>query len=191
MSFDIEKLREKLNPSDALELMGTFRLRRLAKDEIYNPPGEVFRKVFYVVKGMLRSYVVTDNGEEKTLFFRWEGHFGGAYESLLRNEPTKLIFRAIEKCHLLEADYDALDKLSDKHPQLMKMRLNSNLHSMEIMMQKIESFVLDKPIDRYLNLVETKPEIVNRVPDKYIASFIGVTPVSLSRIRKRLAETKR
>ena len=89
MSFDIEKLREMLDPSDAIELMSTFRLKRVGKDEIYNPPGEVFRKVFYVVKGMLRSYVVTESGEEKTLFFRWEGHFGGAYESLHRNEPTK------------------------------------------------------------------------------------------------------
>jgi Mn-dependent DtxR family transcriptional regulator len=57
-------------------------------------------------------------------------------------------------------------------------------------LSRVESFVLDKPEDRYLKLIAQKPEIIKRVPDKYIASFIGVTPVSLSRIRKRLASQK-
>ncbi len=191
MTPDFKMLNDTLGSSVTFELIRTFRLRRLSENEIYNPPGEIFRKVFFVMKGILRSYVITDDNVEKTLFFRWERHFGGAYDSIVRNEPTKLIFRAIEKCELLEADYDAVEKFSDEHPQFMKMRLKASQRAMADMMQHLESFVLDKPIDRYLKLVENKPEIVNRVPDKHIASFIGVTPVSLSRIRKRLASERR
>ena len=191
LSPNFERLRDIVGPADALELFRTLRLKRLAENEIYNSPGEEFRKVFFVLKGILRSYVLSEEGEEKTLFFRWEGHIGGAYDSIVNNQPTRLIFRAIERCELLEAEYDVFERISERSPDLMKMRLKANQKTMCEMMEKIESFVLDKPVDRYLKLVETKPEIINRVPDKHIASFIGVTPVSLSRIRSRLASGRR
>jgi len=54
-------------------------------------------------------------------------------------------------------------------------------------MERIESFVLLSPTERYLKLIEEKPDIVNRVPDKYLSTYLGITPVSLSRIRKRIA----
>jgi Mn-dependent DtxR family transcriptional regulator len=58
-------------------------------------------------------------------------------------------------------------------------------------LQRVESFILDKPEERYQKLIARKPEIIQRVADKHIASFIGVTPVSLSRLRKRLASKKK
>jgi CRP-like cAMP-binding protein len=87
---------------------------------------------------------------------------------------------------LIEFDADALRTKSETDIELLRMRT----HFLELLLmdaaRRLESFVRDSPEDRYLELINSKQELVSRIPDKYIASYIGVTPVTLSRIRSRL-----
>jgi chromosome segregation ATPase len=85
----------------------------------------------------------------------------------------------------------AQQKLSENNISLIKTRLGFAEKMFLDALKRVESFVLDKPEERYQKLIIQKPEIIKRVADKHIASFIGVTPVSLSRIRKRLASQKK
>ena len=124
------------------------------------------------------------------MLFRWEGQFAAVPECIFNNQPTRQSWQALEDCELMELDFERLEALSDDNMQLLKARLQFSQRLLLEALSRVESFVLDKPEGRYLKLIAQKPEIIKRVPDKYIASFIGVTPVSLSRIRKRLASQK-
>jgi CRP-like cAMP-binding protein len=163
----------------------------IAASEIYIPEGKIFKKIIYIKKGILRIFFVTASGEEKTFFFRWEGQIAAIPECIFDNQPTRQTWQALEDCELMEIDFDIVEKLSENNISLIKIRLGFAEKMFLDALKRVESFVLDKPEERYQKLIIQKPEIVKRVADKHIASFIGVTPVSLSRIRKRLASQKK
>jgi CRP-like cAMP-binding protein len=163
----------------------------IAASEIYIPEGKIFKKIIYVKKGILRIFFVTASGEEKTFFFRWEGQIAAIPECIFDNQPTRQTWQALEDCELMEIDFDIVEKLSENNISLIKTRLGFAEKMFLDALKRVESFVLDKPEERYQKLIIQKPEIIKRVADKHIASFIGVTPVSLSRIRKRLASQKK
>ena len=163
----------------------------IAASEIYIPEGKIFKKIIYIKKGILRIFFVTASGEEKTFFFRWEGQIAAIPECIFDNQPTRQTWQALEDCELMEIDFDTVEKLSENNISLIKTRLGFAEKMFLDALKRVESFVLDKPEERYQKLIIQKPEIIKRVADKHIASFIGVTPVSLSRIRKRLASQKK
>jgi CRP-like cAMP-binding protein len=163
----------------------------IAASEIYIPEGKIFKKIIYIKKGILRIFFVTASGEEKTFFFRWEGQIAAKPECIFDNQPTRQTWQALEDCELMEIDFDTVEKLSENNISLIKTRLGFAEKMFLDALKRVESFVLDKPEERYQKLIIQKPEIIKRVADKHIASFIGVTPVSLSRIRKRLASQKK
>jgi CRP-like cAMP-binding protein len=163
----------------------------IAASEIYIPEGKIFKKIIYIKKGILRIFFVTASGEEKTFFFRWEGQIAAIPECIFDNQPTRQTWQALEDCELMEIDFDIVEKLSENNISLIKTRLGFAEKMFLDALKRVESFVMDKPEERYQKLIIQKPEIIKRVADKHIASFIGVTPVSLSRIRKRLASQKK
>ena len=163
----------------------------IAASEIYIPEGKIFKKIFYIKKGLLRIFFVAESGEEKTFFFRWEGQIAAIPECIFDNQPTRQTWQALEDCELMEIDFDIVEKLSENNISLIKIRLGFAEKMFLEALKRVESFVLDKPEERYQKLIIKNPEIIKRVADKHIASFIGVTPVSLSRIRKRLASQKK
>ncbi len=131
----------------------------------------------------MRSYYVTDLGEEKTMFFRWDGQFAAGPECIFNNQPTRKSLQALEDCDLMKIDFENLEKLSQGNMQLLKTRMQFSQRLLLEAFSRVESLVLDKHEDRSIKLISQKSVIIRRVPDKYIASFIGVTPASLSRIR--------
>jgi CRP-like cAMP-binding protein len=85
-------------------------------------------------------------------------------------------------------DYDVLQDIVSANPKLDANRKYVLQQMLKEALGRIDTFVLMSPEERYLAYVDQNPEIVNRVPDKYIANVLGITPVSLSRIRKRVAK---
>jgi CRP-like cAMP-binding protein len=188
----LNKMREdSIENNTHLPLLQFATSKVIAASEIYIPEGKIFKKIFYIKKGLLRIFFVTESGEEKTFFFRWEGQIAAIPECIFDNQPTRQTWQALEDCELMEIDFDIVEKLSENNISLFKIRLGFAEKMFLDALKRVESFVLDKPEERYQKLIIQKPEIVKRVADKHIASFIGVTPVSLSRIRKRLASQKK
>lgn len=179
------------NTAVLMQLMQAANSKSIAASQVYIPQGGLFKKIVFIKKGIMRSYYVTDLGEEKTMFFRWEGQFAAVPECIFNNQPTQQSWQALEDCDLMEIDFENLEKLSEGNMHLLKTRMQFSQRLLLEALSRVESFVMDKPEERYLKLIAQKPEIIKRVPDKYIASFIGITPVSLSRIRKRLASPKK
>ena len=161
------------------------QLRQLARGEVLVRPGDNEQRVAFVKSGLLRHYYLRDE-EEITFLFRAELTVAGCYECVLEGRPTQSWLEAVEPTELLLLPFAAVEaagaslEVQTAISHLLRAQLVAVLH-------RLESLLLLSPEARYLQLVHQRPELAHRVPLKLLASFIGITPGSLSRIRARLA----
>jgi CRP-like cAMP-binding protein len=148
--------------------------------------GDIATQVFMVIKGCLRSYYIKENGIEITSQFFIEGQMVSSIESAMTGTPSGLGIDAIEDSIIgIIQMKDFLNltlensRANDQFNGILLSKLLNymNLHA---------SFILDNPEKRYKKLIQENPELVSRLPQQYLASYLGITPVSLSRIRNRL-----
>jgi len=173
-------------PVDTQPLFDMTRKVELRANEVYIHEGDTAKKLAFIENGIMRAYASKDNGDEATLFLRWEGQFIASHDTIIHLRPARFTYRCLENTVLMEMDYDVLEKILNEHREYEPLR---NFFLMKMLAESLEmneNFVLLSPEERYLKLIHDKFDIVNRVPDKYIASMLGITPVSLSRIRRRL-----
>lgn len=152
--------------------------------------GDVADSLFFVVKGCLRAYFIKENGIEKTAQFFLEGQMVASFESAMTGTPSKLYIDAIEDSEVGFIRMEKLKLLASKSKSIME-RFNRFLVSRLIAyMNHHASFILDNPEERYKKLLKENPDLVSRLPLQHVASYLGITPVSLSRIRARLKKQK-
>ncbi|WP_443946725.1 Crp/Fnr family transcriptional regulator [Pedobacter sp. AW1-32] len=173
-------------PENAEPLFAMAKKVKLEANEAYIREGDQNRKLAYIEQGVMRAYTNKSNGEEATLFIRWEGQFIASHDTIIHQQPSRFIYRALEAVELLEIDYDALDVFLKQHPDFEPLRNFFLLRMLDESLRIMESFVTQTPEERYKKLLEERFDVINRVPGKYLASMLGITPVSLSRIRKRM-----
>ena len=173
-------------PNETEPLFSVTSRVSLEAGEAFIREGDVSRKLAFIEKGIIRSYTIKDNGDEATLFLRWEGQFIASHDTIIHRQPSKFIYRALEPVTLLQMDYDVLEDVLKNHPEYEPLRNFFLMGMLAESLKMMESFVCKSPEERYRDLLAERFDLVNRVPDKYIASMMGITPVSLSRIRKRM-----
>jgi CRP-like cAMP-binding protein len=178
---------KELDPTDLAGLFQHARTRTLAAGAVYIPHGSLSQKIAYIRQGLIRAWYLKENDEEITLMLRWEHQFVASLESIMMGKPSRYTFQALEETVLIELDYNIVRSAIDTNPSLSNTRNRFLMYMLSQAMDRIEGFVLLSPEERYRKLLSEKTDIVNRVPDKYLATMLGITPVSLSRIRKRMA----
>ena len=158
---------------------------KLKKNEHFLQATEVCTKLGFLCKGLVRYYVFR-NDEEATLEFTKEGEFVADYGSFIAKEPSIQNIQALEDCEFLVIDYDKLQ-------ELYKISKNANLlgriiieHRFIIMVNQLLTVHRYNPEDRYRYFLEHYKDLTQRIPQYLIASYVGVKPQSLSRIRKRI-----
>ena len=156
--------------------------------DIFIDLGSNNKNVGFIVKGLIRAYCIDEEGEEKTVLLRLENQFVASHEVIILNKPSRFIYEALENTFLVSVDYNVLKKLIYSNPKLEQIKNDFLLMMLSESLTRMEEFVLLSPEQRYLKLINSNPGLLNRVPDKYIANLIGITAVSLSRIRKRIKE---
>jgi CRP-like cAMP-binding protein len=176
-----------VNVVDIYRLFKTAKTKKLRAGEVYIHEGSMSTKMGRIKSGLIRGYQLKVNGDEITITLSWENQFVGSYDSIAWQRPSRFIFQAMEDTTLMEIDYGIMQEFADRNSAIGAHRSNIQLRMLEKAIDRIESFVLLSPTERYLKLVQDKADIVNRVPDKHLATYLGITPVSLSRIRKRIA----
>lgn len=172
---------------DLKDLFTNTHLKTLEVADFFIKEGEQKKQIAYIKKGLMRVFLVDEKGEEITTAVRWEDQFITSYDVIFYERPSRFYYQALEKTQLLIIDYDLVQEIIAKNPKLEQGRLFFLHNILKDSFARIESFTLYSPEERYIEFVKSKPNIVNRVPDKYIATILGMTPVSLSRIRKRIA----
>jgi CRP-like cAMP-binding protein len=178
-----------LSISDLVELFGMAQTRKIPAGEIYIDEGSTYKKLALIRKGLIRVYCIKPNGDDITLMLRWEKQFFASHDNIILNQPSRFIYEALENTVLTEVDYNRVENILNNNPRLSSYRNLFLLNMLAESIERMESFVLLSPEERYLQLLKNNPNIVNRVHNKYLATLLGITPVSLSRIRHRIAKT--
>lgn len=160
--------------------------RRLDKGEVIGRTDEVPTKIYMLISGVMRAYLSSESGKEYNKNFFMPFSFVGAFTGLIKKQPSKLVYEALTNCKVYEVDFTTFMDLCKKDINI------SNLYNrvLEHVFIKYEERQLElismDATERYLKLIKKIPEIENLIPQYQIASYLSITPVQLSRIRKKL-----
>jgi len=155
------------------------------KDIIFES-GKLINKVFYILKGNIRGYIINDKGYEKNIWIRSEGVFIGDTKSLFNQEPQTFSYKSIEETHILLFDYRKFEALALENKNLLLLYIDTLKEANLILSYRVQSMITMSPEDRYLDIVKWNPQFFNKSYNKYIADYLGITNVSLSRIINRI-----
>ena len=155
---------------------------QLKKSQIHLKEGEVSNLMYYVESGLIRQYYYK-NGKDLTEHFACEGNIFLNIESYLLQEPTYLKIEALEPTVLYGIPYESLLSLINDHPDLEKMYRRFIELLLIGIQRKIDSFRFETARERYDRLLKERPEIVKRAPLIHIASYLLMSPETLSRVR--------
>ena len=162
-------------------------IRTVEKNDFLIREGEVSSEFYYLSEGFVRLYYVQD-GEEKTAYFYDKGTFISAYSSFMRQTPCNFYLQATESSSLAVIGLEVSQKLLDyssKFERLARVAMEEEMVSLQ---EIIASLLTLRPEERYADLLKRNPEIFQKVPQLQIASYLGVKPESLSRIKKRFMQ---
>ena len=186
MQFLIERIRQIIQVSESEEqiLRELFVEKQFAKGDHFLNEDQICRWLGLIHHGLVRYYVNVD-GEDKTYYFGKEGDFVCDYESFLPQKPSNKNIQVLEDSSLYMISHEGLQYLYDHLKEGDRFgRLGIEQVFVNIL-QQLTSFYNDPPELRYGHFLENYPEISQRIPQYYIASYVGIKPQSLSRIRNR------
>jgi len=175
-----------LSPEEEEFIRSIFVEETFEKGELFLREGDVSDRLGLVCKGVFRYYIDQD-GEDKTYNFAMEGEFICNYESLIKQTPSPKNIQAIEACEVCVITKKELQLF---YASVKEGNLFGRIHIENVYAETIRQLIshyTELPDRRYLKFVKNYPELSQRIPQYYIASYVGVKPQSLSRIRKRLA----
>lgn len=159
----------------------------LKKNDVLIRIGNKNSYIFFVVSGILRDYYIDDDGNDITRFFSYEGGICGG-EALISDESPTACTEALEDCILLRCLVSDFKKIIAGYSEAAKAYIWLLENSLAYKIRRENSFLMKSAAERYLDFKRENPGIEKRVSQKYIASYLGITPVSLSRIRRALKE---
>ena len=167
------------------EMKKLFHLKRLSADEDFIQIGEYAQLIAFTVEGTLREYFISSNGNEYNKHFVFANSITGSLYDLLSQQPSIAGIKTIKPTLLLCANYQQFTDLYDRHDCLQKM---GRLQAESLLMRKAKrehDFLTLNATQRYLQLITNHNDIENTVPQYHLASYLAITPVALSRIKKK------
>lgn len=174
-----------LNDSEINYLRDHTKIQFYRKNETIIQAGKIVRNVYFVLDGCVRLYYNVD-GKDKTAFFYQQGNFIWANKSLKNQVPTQKNFDAVEDTILIQIDKEALYELTQMSPEFEQITRLGKEKELIAYQQQIAYFVTLSPEERFMKLFETNRQLFQQVPQQYIASYLGVSAETLSRIKKRV-----
>lgn len=180
-----KKLVPALQESDWNELQNKFTVQQLKKGDFLSRNGEICRQVSFINKGLVRMFYRVD-GREICVSFITEGEYIAQYDSFLTHQPSAGNIDALEDCELINLSYDDMQAMYQSCPEFE--RFGRKIAEMLFLMiaYKNTRLLTLCPEDRYKSVIQYQPYIIQRVPQYMIASYIGITPEHLSRLRKKM-----
>ncbi|WP_310555381.1 Crp/Fnr family transcriptional regulator [Flavobacterium sp.] len=178
-----------LSQEDEEAFIKILEIKKYAKKEFILQEGQVCDKIFFINSGISRVFFNID-GEEKIVQFFFSDSWFTDYSSFLIGQPTNENLQAMEPCEVVHLKKNDLYKLYETNPVFERVGRVMAENAFMSLMQLNSMRTNLEPEDRYLNLLKQRPELVERIPQHYIASYLGIKPQSLSRIRKRIFDKK-
>jgi len=160
----------------------TFKLKR---KELLLSEGDICKHSYFVSKGCLRYFYSVD-GHEHTGQFFFENNWYTDLESFLTGKPSRQNIEALEPTQIITISKDSLESLYTLNPKFERFGRLMTERAFIGIKQRTEMLTNQSAEERYLNLIRERPKVIERIPQHYIASYIGIQPQSLSRIRRKL-----
>nr|WP_315176130.1 Crp/Fnr family transcriptional regulator [uncultured Flavobacterium sp.] len=146
---------------------------------------DMISHIYYINDGIMRGYYNKENTEITTNFY-----FGPTmmtdFVAVRSNLPTQMNVQALKNCNCMVAKFSDLDNLIDKYPNIESVffKFLEHLYLFGVMRQ--HSFIFDTPQERYVKLFGERPKVIAEIPQRYISSYLGIKPETLSRIKNRI-----
>ena len=169
------------------QMFAKWEPRVFKKKTIVVAAGKVANEVYFILTGCMRLYYEKE-GKDISAYFFTEGSFAGAYDSFISRSPSRLNIEANEPCEVMAISYQNFQQLLIDFPQMNELVRKVMDERFISLHQLYTSLIIDTPEERYLNLINTRPDLINRIPQHQLATFLGVTSVSLSRIKNRVTK---
>lgn len=167
-------------------LTAIFNIRTVSAQEYLFLPGSTKHELLFVCEGLLRFFYVADDGTESNKAFIAENAFAGSLAASTLNLPVIYGVQALEPATMLVARYQDFEALFEVHPVFD--RLGRKMAELLLARKELRtrSFLQQQAKDRYLDFMAQYPDLLQRVPQYHIASYLGITEVTLSRLRRTL-----
>jgi CRP-like cAMP-binding protein len=165
-----------------------FTEKTLAKGDYFINEGEHAKQIGFLTSGVIRAFYRNNKGLEYNKHFFIPNNFLGGYSSLVTSTPNKIIQQTLSECKLLVANYAEIIKLYDLFPDFERVgRRLAELYFVNKEQREIEIVLLNAD-ERYLIFRQEYPQLEQQIPQYHIASYLGITPTQLSRIRRKFCE---
>lgn len=177
----------KLSDEETQAMIDSYPVKTFEKGEILLKAGQIQKDAFLILQGCIRKYCLL-HGEEKTTGFFTEEQVVVDFESMANQAPTKHFLVCVEKSKIAIINFEKEEAYYKRFPRFEEL----SRAQMELMFgenqRMLSNYIISSPEQRYLDLIKQKPDLLQRIPQHQIASYLGIKPESLSRIRKRLAK---
>ncbi|ARV05405.1 CarD family transcriptional regulator [Polaribacter sp. SA4-10] len=177
-----------INDEDWLFFSSLLKKREFSKKSSFLKKGEIENSISFIEKGEVRLFIPKEDEEKEITFgFSFQGEFVSAYDSFITQTPSLYQLETLTDTVLWSISYTDLQKVykTTKVGNTIGRYVSERLFL--IKSKREQSLLNDTPEERYLKLFKERPNVIKQIPLKYIASYIGVTPQALSRIRKRIS----
>lgn len=183
-----QELKEEAGLTDEeIDLYMIFlKKKSIKRKEHFLMAGDISTDVAYVNKGCLRRYFIDNHSKEVILNFALEDYWIGDLESLVFQKPTEYYIQALEQSELLLLSRENFYRVSDELPKFKKFHDEKVQRNHYYALKRLSVAKSATPEEKYIILMKEQPQLLQRVPLHFIASYLGIEPESLSRLRKRI-----
>jgi CRP/FNR family transcriptional regulator, anaerobic regulatory protein len=178
-----------LNENEEEAFTSILELKQLKKKEMLLQQGQVCNNISFINSGCVRLFYEVE-GVENTVQFFFPERWHTDYDSFLTGQPTIENLQALENCEVIQFKKTDLYQLYTTHPVFERVGRILAENAFLSLSKLNKMLINEEPQQRYLSLLSQRPEVVKNIPQHYIASYLGIKPESLSRIRKRIQNQK-
>ena len=178
----------KFSEKDCARLIPLFEPLEVKRNEQLFREGEIAKYVYFIEKGCLRQYYINKNGEDRTIYFKTEDGWASELVSFLDNRPTELNLQALEDSKLqIINQKNWIYAVTNIHSFAMGF-IRAQQDTNYMLKKRLAEATVETPEEKYLRFMKEEPFLLQRIPLYHIAAYLAMTPETLSRIRKKIAE---
>lgn len=175
-----------LTEEDQRAIVDEILIEEFKKGTVLFKQGDAPTKCYFILKGCVRQYRIDEDGREVTSNFYTEEQFIAIFNHHKPDKSSDYTFMCVEDSVMVVGDLSTEQDMYNKHPQLELMTHRMIEEYLSRVQEEFAAFIASSPEERFRTLLMKRPSLINRVPQHQLASYLGITPESLSRIKKRI-----
>lgn len=180
-----------LNEEDQQAIVNEIRIEEFKKGTVLFKQGDAPTQCYFILKGCVRQYSIEEEGREVTSNFYTEEQAIAIFNHHKRDKSSDYTFTCVEDSVMVVGDLNTEKDMYNKHPQLELMTRRMIEENFSQVQEEFAAFIASSPEERFKTLLMKRPSLIDRVPQHQFASYLGITPESLSRIKKRIHQDHR